>query len=186
MLSFDLVVLVLLHYSPVPGVQSLPWQDLLPSARPPLNPSLNDGQPTPPKELPPSTKFRVAKMTVLPPVLSVSSQCNVLPPGYDFCKHGCGIMPRGYTWRIFVAEIFPNQPFTVRVVNTSTKTRRLPKIMVLGHAIPHPKAVVALIEDPDVSEDPIGGDDEHARKELSPMEYGLQRDPPPLPDRLIE
>jgi hypothetical protein len=31
-----------------------------------------------------------------------------------------------------VAEILPNQPFTVRVVNTSTETRRLPKRMVLG------------------------------------------------------
>jgi hypothetical protein len=26
------------------------------------------------------------------------------------------------------------------------------------------------------------GDNEHARTELSPMEYGLQKDPPPLPD----
>jgi hypothetical protein len=82
-----------------------------------------------------------------------------------------------------VAEIFPNQPFTLRVINTSTKTRRLPKRMVLGHALPHPTAMVALIEDQDVSEDPIEGDNEHARKELSPMEYGIQRDPPPLPDR---
>jgi hypothetical protein len=43
--------------------------------------------------------------------------------------------------------------------------------------------MVALIEDPDVSEDPTGGDDEFASKELSPMEYGLQRDLPPLTDR---
>jgi hypothetical protein len=82
-----------------------------------------------------------------------------------------------------VAEILPNQPFTVRVVNTSTKARRLPKRMVLGHALPHPTAMVALIEDLDVSEDPNEGDNEHARKELSPMEHGLKRDPPPLPDR---
>jgi hypothetical protein len=82
-----------------------------------------------------------------------------------------------------VAEILPNQPFTVRVINTSMKARRLPKRMVLGHALPHPKAMVALIENPDFSADPTEGDDEHARKELSPMEYGLQKDPPPLPDR---
>jgi hypothetical protein len=43
--------------------------------------------------------------------------------------------------------------------------------------------MVALIEEPDVSEDPTEGDNEHARNELSPMDYGLQKDPPPLPDR---
>jgi hypothetical protein len=68
-----------------------------------------------------------------------------------------------------VAEILRTQPFTVRVVNTLMKIRRLPKGMVLGHALPHPTAMVALIEDLDVSEDPTDGDNEHARKELSPM-----------------
>jgi hypothetical protein len=63
------------------------------------------------------------------------------------------------------------------------KIRRLPNGMVPGHALPHPTAMVALIEDHDVSEDPTEGENEHARKELSPMDYGLQRDPPPLPDR---
>jgi hypothetical protein len=56
------------------------------------------------------------------------------------------------------AEILPTQPFTVRVVNTLLKIRRLPKGMVLGHALPHPTAMVALIEDPDVSEDSTDGD----------------------------
>jgi hypothetical protein len=55
--------------------------------------------------------------------------------------------------------------------------------MVLGHALPYPTAMVALMEDPDISEDPTEGDNEHARNELSPMAYGLQRDPPQLPDR---
>ena len=95
-----------------------------------------------------------------------------------------------------VAEIWPNQPFTVRVVNTSMKTRRLPKGMILGHALPHPTAMVALIEDPEVaqaetstpppseiSKDYTVGDHGRAGEELSPMEYGLQGSPPPLPDR---
>jgi hypothetical protein len=75
-----------------------------------------------------------------------------------------------------------NQPFTARVVNTSIKTRRFPKRMVLGQVLPHLTAMVALIKYPDAPEDPTGGDDGHARKELSPVEYGLQRDPPPLLD----
>jgi hypothetical protein len=69
----------------------------------------------------------------------------------------------------------PNQPFSIRVVNTSMKIRRLPKGMVICHALPHPTAMVALIEDQDVSEDPTGGDDEHAGQGLSPMEHGFRR-----------
>jgi hypothetical protein len=49
-----------------------------------------------------------------------------------------------------VAEIWPNQHFNVRVLNTSMKTHRLPKGMVLGHALPHPISMVALIVDTDV------------------------------------
>jgi hypothetical protein len=92
-------------------------------------------------------------------------------------------MPRGYTWRTEWHKSCQNQPFTIRVVNTLMKIRRLPKGMVLGHALPHPTARVALTEYSDVSGDPTEGDDKHARKELYPMENGLQRDPPPLPDR---
>jgi hypothetical protein len=93
-----------------------------------------------------------------------------------------------------VAEIWPHQPFTVRVVNTSTKIHRLPKGMVLGHALPHPTSMMALIADTDVvgvpetetppsSQDSTVGNQEQVKGNLSPMEYGLERDPPPLPDR---
>jgi hypothetical protein len=44
-----------------------------------------------------------------------------------------------------VDEILPNQPFPIRVVNNSMKICRLPKGMVLVHALPHPTAIVALI-----------------------------------------
>jgi hypothetical protein len=67
--------------------------------------------------------------------------------------------------------------------------------MVLGHALPHPTSMVALIADTDVvdvpetetppsSQDSTVGDQEQVKENLSPMEYGLERDPPPLPDRL--
>jgi hypothetical protein len=96
-----------------------------------------------------------------------------------------------------VAEIFPNQPFTIRVVNTSMKIRQLPKGMVLGHSLPHPTAMAALIEDSEVANVPgtsttppsgalkdfTAGDHGQEREELSPMEYGLKVDPPPLPVR---
>jgi hypothetical protein len=141
------------------------------------------GQPMPPKELPLSTNVRVAKMIVLPPRSGCVVPVQCAAPGLRFLKSQLRDNATGVHMANGVAEIFPTQPFTVRVVNTLLKIRRLPKGMVLGHALPHPTAMVALIEDPDVSEDPTDGDNERARKELSPMEYGLQRDPPPLPDR---
>jgi hypothetical protein len=45
-----------------------------------------------------------------------------------------------------VADIVPLRPFWVHVVNLSTKERRLLKGMVLGHAIRHPQAVVAIAD----------------------------------------
>jgi hypothetical protein len=141
------------------------------------------GQPAPPKELPPSTKVRVAKMIVLSPRSERVVPVQCAAPGLRFLQARLRDNATGVYMANGVAEILPNQPFTVRVVNTSVNIRRLPKGMVLGHALPHSTAMVALIEDPDVSEGPTDGDKEHARKELSPMDYGLQWDPPPLPDR---
>jgi hypothetical protein len=77
------------------------------------------------------------------------------------------------------------------------KIRRLPKGMVLGHALPHPTAMAAFIEYSEVAKVPgtsttppsgalkdfTAGDHGQEREELSPMEYGLQGDPPPLPVR---
>jgi hypothetical protein len=77
------------------------------------------------------------------------------------------------------------------------KVRRLPKGMVLGHALPHPTAMIAFIADPKVAEAPgtstsplsgtpkdfTAGYHGQEREELPQMKYGLQVDPPPLPDR---
>jgi hypothetical protein len=46
-----------------------------------------------------------------------------------------------------VAEVLPLQPFPIRVLNTSPRERTLPKGMILGHALPHPKGIVALAEE---------------------------------------
>jgi hypothetical protein len=126
----------------------------------------------PPKELPPSTKVRVGKMIVLPSRSECVVPVQCAAPGLPFLQAWLRDNATGVHMANGVAEIFPTQPFTVRVVNTSLKIRRLPKGMVLGHALPHPTAMVALIEDTDVSEDPTDGDNERTRKELSPMEYG--------------
>jgi hypothetical protein len=53
-----------------------------------------------------------------------------------------------------MAEIFSNPAFPILVVNTLMKIRRLPKGMVLGHALPHPMAMVALIEYSEILEVP--------------------------------
>jgi hypothetical protein len=67
--------------------------------------------------------------------------------------------------------------------------------MVFGHARPHPTSMVALIADTDVvdvpetatpppsSHDFTVGDQEQVREKMPPVEYGLERDPPSLPDR---
>jgi hypothetical protein len=46
-----------------------------------------------------------------------------------------------------IADILPNQPFQVRVVNTSELARKIPKGMILGHALPHPTGLIALADD---------------------------------------
>ena len=159
-------------------------------------PPVCERSPMPPKELPPSTKVRVSKMIVLPPRSECVVPVQCAAPGLRFLQARLRDNATGVHMANGVAEIWPNQPFTVRVVNTSMKTRRLPKGMILGHALPHPTAMVALIEDPEVaqaetstpppseiSKDYTVGDHGRAGEELSPMEYGLQGSPPPLPDR---
>ena len=60
-----------------------------------------------------------------------------------------------------IAEILPLQQFTIRVFNTSSRELRLPKGMVLGHALPHPKGIFAFLDDDvesrcGLTETPIG------------------------------
>jgi hypothetical protein len=44
-----------------------------------------------------------------------------------------------------IADILPLQPFRVWVLNTSNQDRVLPKGMVIGHALPHPRGIVNLV-----------------------------------------
>jgi hypothetical protein len=157
-------------------------------------PQLVGKQTTPSNELPPSTKVRVSKMIVLPPRSECVVPVQCAAPGLRFLQARLRENAAGVHMANGVAEIWPNQPFTVRVINTSMKSHRLPKGMVLGHALPHPTSMMALIADtdfvdapetetPSSSQNSTVEDQEQGKESLSPMEYGLERNTPPLPDR---
>jgi hypothetical protein len=111
-----------------------------------------------------------------------------------------------------VADIVPLRPFRFHVVNTSKKERRLPKGMVLGHAIRHPQAIVAIVNITTNFDGPYKAEAERttievgippkadaekqpragmktkatlveAEKQPRAEEYSSAREPPPLPDR---
>jgi hypothetical protein len=80
-----------------------------------------------------------------------------------------------------LAEILPNRVFRVRVVNASLTDRLILKGMILGYAMPHPTAIVSLVEqeaEPLAKTVPKG-----LQIALSPEDYAMGMDPPPLPDR---
>jgi hypothetical protein len=89
-------------------------------------------------------------MIVLPPRSECVVPVQCAAPGLRFLKVRLHDNATGVQMANGVAEILPNQPFTIRVVNTSMKIRRLPKGMVLGHAVPYPTEMAALIEDSEV------------------------------------
>jgi hypothetical protein len=81
-----------------------------------------------------------------------------------------------------LAEILPNRIFQVRVVNASLTDRLLPNGMIIGYAMPHPTEIVSIVEqeaEPLAPNVPMG-----FQVALSPEEYAMGMDPPPLPDRL--
>jgi hypothetical protein len=43
-----------------------------------------------------------------------------------------------------IADILPLQPFPIKVLKTSKFYRVIHKGMVLGHALPYPKGIIAL------------------------------------------
>jgi hypothetical protein len=91
-----------------------------------------------------------------------------------------------------VAEVIPDKPFLVRVINTSTWETKLSKGMILGHALPHSKGIVSLVEEDDQGRfmpDPrmraqdrvVAPADEVAPADRGPFVSG--KEPQPLPDR---
>jgi transposase InsO family protein len=141
------------------------------------------GQPKPPPELPPSTKVRVAKFVVLPPRSECQITVQCAAPGLRFLQARLRKEAGGIHMANGVADILPNRPFVVRVINASTREQRLPKGMVLGNALPHPTGMVALIEDPDTVVLPSKERNEGSNRETVEEANAWEKEPPPLPDR---
>jgi hypothetical protein len=118
---------------------------------------------------PPVTKIRVAKFTSVPARTESTVWVQCAAPGLRFLQ----AVQRGNTLGTYiangVAEILPMQPFAVRVVNLSDRERKIPKGMILGHALPHPLGIFAVTE--------------LEKSPLLPGQYALTKNPPPLPDR---
>jgi hypothetical protein len=124
-------------------------------------------------------------MIVLPPRSECVVPVQCAAPGLRFLQARLRENAAGVHMANGVAEIWPNQPLTVPVINTSMKSHRLPKGMVLGHALPHQTSIVALIADtyivevpetatpPPSSHDFTVGNQEQVGENLPPMEYGL-------------
>jgi hypothetical protein len=149
----------------------------------------------------PSTKVRVAKFKKLPPRTECLVQVQCEAPGLRYLQALLRESSLGVYMANGVADILPQQPFTVRVINTSIRERTLPKGMVLGHALPHPQKIVALVDDYEMpdhggmpgtssrlesskgSQKQAPGEDE---KDIVPTVADTRAfgsDPPPLPDR---
>jgi hypothetical protein len=92
------------------------------------------------------TKIRLAKFTAVPARAESTVWVQCAEPGLRFLQ----ALQRSNTLGTYmangVAEILPMQPFAVRVVNTSDREWKLPKGMILGHALPHPLGIVAVTE----------------------------------------
>ena len=109
-----------------------------------------------------STKVRIAKFTTVPRRSESHVWVNCQSPGLRFLQSQLKSSEvTGISMANGIADILPLQPFRVRVLNTSNQDRVLPKGMVLGHALPHPKEIVNLVseESPPVADRPdVDGD----------------------------
>jgi Retroviral aspartyl protease len=87
----------------------------------------------------PSSKVRVARLTVVPPRAEICVEVLCAAPGLCFLQ----ALARGNSLGVYMANgiagILPNQPFQVRVINTSEIARKITKGMILGHACPIPR-----------------------------------------------
>jgi transposase InsO family protein len=100
----------------------------------------------PPPPAKPSTRVRVAKWVTIPPRAESLVWVQCAAPGLRFLQAQLRKRSNGVYMANGVADILPQQPFPIRVVNTSPRERKLPKGMVLGDALPHPQGIVALVE----------------------------------------
>jgi hypothetical protein len=116
-------------------------------------PILRDVDPLVPRQepsVPPvvvSTKVRVTRFVTILAHAEVPVQVQCAAPGVRFFQayhrphdHTVVSLTNG------VADIIPLEPFTVKVLNTSGYARVLQKGMVMGHALPHRKQIISLVD----------------------------------------
>jgi hypothetical protein len=93
----------------------------------------------------PSTKVRVAKFTTVPSMSESFVWVQCAAPGLRFLQsHAKPHDALAISMANGIADILPLQPFPIKVLTTSTRDRVIPKGMVLRHALPHPKGIIAL------------------------------------------
>ena len=96
----------------------------------------------------PSTKIRVSKFTKVPSRSETLVWVQCSSPGLQFLQSLLKTHENlGISMGNGIADVLPSQPFPVKVINTSQRERVLPKGMVLGNDMPHPKGIVALAEE---------------------------------------
>jgi hypothetical protein len=99
----------------------------------------------------PSTKVRVYIFVTVPNMSEYLVWVQCAAPGLRFLQSQAKSHDAlGISVANGIADILPLQPFLIKVLNTSKCDRVIPKGMVLGHALPHPKCVIAL-----TSEEPV-------------------------------
>jgi hypothetical protein len=116
-------------------------------------PILKDTDPLRPAAVPetpeesPSTKFRVAKFSKVLAQAETLIWVKCAAPGLHFIQaHHRESDRTGISQANGIADILPMEPFPVRVINMSTQDRILPKGMVLGHALPHPRQIIHFVK----------------------------------------
>ncbi len=104
-----------------------------------------DGR-APPAEAP-SSKLKVAFGIRIPSCGEALVPVQTARAGLVFLQTMDNLYSRnGITMANGVAEAIPHSPFRVKVMNLSKVPWFLPKVIVLGYALPHPTQVVALVD----------------------------------------
>jgi hypothetical protein len=134
----------------------------------------------PVEHVPPATKVRVSRLTTLPPRAECQVWVYCAAPGIRFVQ----AVQKGNSLGVYMAngvkEILPIQPFPVRLINTSDRERKLPKGVIVGHALPHPLSIVAVADQECFS----SLEQESSKSQTEAEKYAdAMQDPPSLPDR---
>jgi hypothetical protein len=95
-----------------------------------------------------STKVRAAQRVVITPRCEVHGSVQTAVSELCLIQNRIRAGPgQGLSLANGIADVRPQVPFKVRVINASHQERILPEGMVLGVSLPHPEQVVSLASD---------------------------------------